>query len=133
MMDKLTKSEVIYKIKRDSYNFAWINTFSDLKLIKLDKSQDNWIEDLDDLIEAKFFDEDREMSIMEFEDEQKFSVVEFNDKDKEYVVERQILNKNKSPFQNENDKLVIRNYLDYDDQGQAYICYTKLCDVERGR
>lgn len=129
MVNKLTKSEVICKLKEFEFQYAWINTFSDLRLIEIKNKE---IEEsyLEDLIEAKFFNENQEISIMKYEDEEKFSVVEFDGKDKEYVEERQILNKNKSPFEGDKDKLVIRNYIDYDEDGQAYIYYTKLCDVK---
>ncbi|NFO88485.1 hypothetical protein FDC58_07075 [Clostridium botulinum] len=134
-MIKLTKSEIMMKIRKSNLKFAWINTFSDLKLIDL--KNDNFIETwLDSLIEAKIFDENREISIMPYDNEDYFSVVEFDGNSKEYVEERQILNKNKSPFINKNenviDMVVIRNYLNYDDDGQAYIYYTKLCNIERG-
>ncbi|NFN94638.1 hypothetical protein FDB28_11190 [Clostridium botulinum] len=134
-MIKLTKSEIMMKIRKSNLKFAWINTFSDLKLIDL--KNDNFMETwLDSLIEAKIFDENREISIMPYDNEDYFSVVEFDGNSKEYVEERQILNKNKSPFINKNknviDMLVIRNYLNYDDDGQAYIYYTKLCNIERG-
>lgn len=133
-MIRLKRSELISKIENDNYKFAWINTFSDLKLIELSKDeiQNVWLEDLNNLIEAKFFNKDREISIMPCDDEKNFSIVEFDGKNKEYVEEKQVLNRNKSPFKNDNDKLVIRNYLDYDDEGQAYICYSKLHNVEGG-
>ncbi|MFD3157037.1 hypothetical protein ACFIJ5_09275 [Haloimpatiens sp. FM7330] len=135
-MQKSTKLEVIYKIKESNLKYAWINTFSDLKLIELNKGkiEDILEDDLENLIEAKFFDIDKEISIIKCEDEEKFSVVEFNGKDKEYIEERQILNKNKLPFEikkDENYKLVIRNYLNYDKDGQAYICYTQLSDIRK--
>ncbi|SFA71778.1 hypothetical protein [Clostridium frigidicarnis] len=132
-MGNLTKSEVMTKIEKYNYKFAWINTFSSLKLIELseDKFQEIW---LDNLIEAKCFDEDKELSIMGEDNDENFSVVEFDGKGKEYVEEDQILNKNKSPFKNrgEDDKLVIRNYLKYDNEGQVSIYYSKLSNVERG-
>ncbi|EJO5347106.1 hypothetical protein NRP93_001176 [Clostridium botulinum] len=131
-MENLTKLEVLSKIENGGYKFAWINTFSDLKLIKLignNKFKDSYLENL---IEAKIFNENKELSIIPCEDDEKFSVVEFDGADKDYIEEKQVLYKNKSPFNGENDKLVIRNYLDYDNQGQAFIEYTKLCDIEGG-
>lgn len=129
MSKLMTRYEITFNIKKGNYEFAWINTFSDLKLIDLKNNQleFDW---LNDLIEAKFFNTDTELSIISNDSEEKFSVVEFNGKDKEYVEEKQIIYKDKSPFKNENDRLVIRNYIDYDEDGQAYIYYSKLCDVE---
>lgn len=131
-MGNLTKLEVLSKIENSGYKFAWINTFSDLKLIELtenNKFKDNYLENL---IETKIFNENKELSIINCEDNEKFSVVEFDGTDKDYIEEKQVLYKNKSPFDGKNDKLVIRNYLDHDNEGQAYVYYTKLCGIERG-
>lgn len=131
-MENLTKLEVLSKIENGGHKFAWINTFSDLRLVELseaNKFKDNYLENL---IEAKIFNKDMELSIMPSDSEEEFSVAEFNGKDKDYVEEKQVLYRNKSPFNNKDDKLVIRNYIDYDDNGQAFIYYSKLSDVERG-
>ncbi|HCL4546853.1 hypothetical protein EXM36_01975 [Clostridium botulinum] len=132
-MENLTKLEVLSKIENSGYKFAWINTFSDLKLIELrenNKFKDSYLENL---IEAKIFNENKELSIIPYEDDEKFSVVEFDGIDKDYIEEKQVLYKNKSPLKGENDKLVIRNYLDYDNEGQAFVDYTKLCGIEGGK
>lgn len=129
-MQILNKEEVINKIRNSKMKFAWINTYSDLKLIKLEK-EDKLESCFNDLIEGKFFDENREISVMESEND-KFSVVEFNEENKDFIEEKQILNKHKSPFGGNFDKLVIRHYLEYDNEGQSYVSYTKLCGVERG-
>ncbi|NEU06072.1 hypothetical protein [Clostridium senegalense] len=129
-MENLTKLEVLSKIENGGYKFAWINTFSDLKLIELienNKFNDKYLENL---IEAKIFNKNKELSIIPCEDDEKFSVVEFDGAGKDYIEEKQVLYKNKSPFNGENDKLVIRNYLDYDYEGQAFVNYTKLCGIE---
>lgn len=133
-MDNLMKLEVLSKIKNSGYKFAWINTFSDLKLIELtenNKFKDSYLENL---IEAKIFNENKELSIIPCEDDEKFSAVEFDGEDKNYIEEKQVLYRNKSPLKikGEKDKLVIRNYLKYDDEGQAFIYYTKLSSVEGG-
>ncbi|HDK7174404.1 hypothetical protein [Clostridium botulinum] len=131
-MDNLTKLEVLSKIENGEYKFAWINTFSDLKLIELrenNKFKDSYLENL---IEAKIFNESKELSIISCEDDEKFSVVEFDGTDKDYIEEKQVLYRNKSPLKGEKDKLVIRNYLKYDNEGQAFIYYTKLSGVEGG-
>lgn len=134
-MSNLSKQEIIDKIKQENFNFAWINTYSDLKLIDLEaeKNIDKYFEDL---IEAKYFNEENEISVMEAEEEV-FSVYEFKNTGSktdytDYIEEKQILTKHKSPYGGENDKLVIRHYLEYDEEGQAYVDYTKLCNVERG-
>jgi len=133
-MDNLTKLEVLFKIENSNYQFAWINTFSDLKLIELSenyKFKDSYLENL---IEAKIFNKNKELSIIPCEEDDSFSVVEFDGTDEDYIEEKQVLYKNKSPLKirGEKDKLVIRNYLKYDNEGQAFIYYTKLSGVEGG-
>lgn len=129
-MKMLNKEEVINKIRNSEMKFAWINTYSELKLIELEK--ESKLESyFNNLIEGKFFNQDKEISVMELENEI-FSIAEFNDKSKDFIEEKQILNRHKSPFKGEFDRLVIKHYLKYDNEGQAYVSYTKLCNVERG-
>lgn len=130
-MKIMGKEDIVNKIKDSKLEFAWINTYSDLKLVQLERESNLEIY-FNNLIEAKFFNEDEEISIMEAEDNI-FSVYEFDNYEyKESIKEEQILNKHKSPFNGEFDKLIIKHYLDYDDEGQAYVSYTKLCNVKRG-
>ncbi|MBZ9634065.1 hypothetical protein [Clostridium sp. FP1] len=132
-MKILNKEELINKIKISQAKFAWINTYSDLVLVQY-KNENDIEKELDDLIEAKFFNENMEISIMSTE-EGSFSVFEYVSDSNDYVEEEQVLNKHKSPFKDNIgiDKLVIRHYLGYDnDDGQAYVKYTKLHNVKKG-
>ncbi|GAA0741508.1 hypothetical protein [Clostridium oceanicum] len=133
-MKNLMKLEVLSKIENGEYDFAWINTFSDLKLIKLSENNKFKNSYLESLIEAKIFNKNKELSIIPCEEDNSFSVVEFDGTDEDYIEEKQVLYKNKSPLKKkgEKDKLVIRNYLKYDDEGQAFVYYTKLSGVEGG-
>lgn len=125
---ELNKSGVEELCLKNNFNYAWINTYSELFLSSVKSIKD--FNFLDDLIEAKFFDDDREISIIKSDDE-KFLVVIFDSEgNNDFVEEQQILQKHKSPFKNENDKLVIRHFIKYDDDGQAYVYYTKLCDIK---
>ncbi|URZ15116.1 hypothetical protein CLFE_011340 [Clostridium felsineum DSM 794] len=125
---EINKSEVEKICLENNFKYAWINTYSNLYLSNV-KEIDNFYF-LDDLIEAKFFNEIKEASIIKNDDE-KFSVVIFDSEgNNDFVEEQQILQKHKSPFKNENDKLVIRHFFKYDDDGQAYVYYTKLCDIK---
>lgn len=133
-MGTLNKEDIIDKIKSSKMNFAWINTYSELKLIQLN-NENNIDEYFDNLIEAKIFNENNEISVIEAA-EDTFSIYEFNgDNNKDFIEEEQILNKHKSLFncsKNEFNTIIIRHYLDYDSDGQAYVSYTKLSDVKRG-
>ncbi|MHC6178786.1 hypothetical protein ACYUJ6_02840 [Clostridium sp. JNZ X4-2] len=128
----LNKEEIKSEILKHDFEFAWINTYSELYLKRTDDITD--FEFLDNLIEAKFFNKDEEMSIMENQEE-RFSVVIFNSKGNEdYIEEGQILKKGRSPFRDEKNgfiyKLIIRHYLNYDCDGQAYVEYTKLYNIK---
>lgn len=126
---ELNKSEAEKICSENNFKYAWINTYSNLYLSKVEEI-DNF-HFLDNLIEAKFFNKIKEASIIKNDDE-KFSVVIFDSEgNNDFVEEQQILQKHKSPFKNENDKLVIRHFLKYDDDGQAYVYYTKLCDIKK--
>ena len=111
-MEILDKQQVLNKLKEDDFKFAWINTFSNLYLKEFEK-YDDLENDLDNLIEAKFFNEGIELSIMTNQ-EGNFSVVRFESKGKEYVEEVQRITKHKSVFKGFKNELVIRNYIDYD-------------------
>lgn len=125
---ELNRSEVEKLCLKNNFKYAWINTYSKLFLSSVKSIKD--FDFLDDLIEAKFFDESREISIIK-SDDQKFSVVIFDSEgNNDFVEEQQILKGCKSPLQHKNDKLVIRHFLKYDDDGQAYVYYTKLCDIK---
>lgn len=132
-MASLNKDDVTRKIKEGNFRFAWVNTFSRLYLKEINgnKTHDSIDEDLDNLIEAKFFNEDIELSIIANE-EGNFSLVEFDGRDKNFVEEIQRLIIGKRVFQGFENDLVIRNYIEYDDDGQAYIYYSKLHDVIKG-
>lgn len=132
-MASLNKDEVIRKIKEGNFRFAWVNTFSKLDLRELNdnRSYEVMEEDLDNLIEAKFFNEDIELSIIANEDGD-FSVVEFEGRGKNFTEETQRLISGKRVFPGFKNDLVIRNYIEYDDDGQAYICYSKLHNVIKG-
>lgn len=125
---EINKLQVENLCLKNDFKYAWINTYSDLYLSCVQKIKN--FDFLDDLIEAKFFNEVKEVSIMKINDE-KFSVIIFDSKDNiDFVEEHQILQRCKSPLNNENDKLVIRHFLKYDSDGQAYVYYTKLCDIK---
>jgi len=120
-------------INNNEYKYLWVNTYSDIYLKDTGNQKINFSnDDLDKLIEAKLFDNKKELSIMPVNEEEKFSVVKFNSEEYEdFIEEEQILNKYKS--KDEINKLIIRHYLKYDEDGQAYVAYTKLCRVEEER
>ncbi|WP_027626933.1 hypothetical protein [Clostridium lundense] len=133
-MQYINKQETLNLIfqKYKYLKYAWINTFSDLLLIKLDKNFD--IENiLENLIEGKFFNNDEEISIMQVEDGV-FSISVFSEKVNEYkdiIEEEQLISKHKFiTNNNKRMKLIIKHYLKYDDDGQAFVDYTRLCDVK---
>ncbi len=132
-MDYKNKQEVIEIINKEkqNYNYLWVNTYSDLYLKDVsneDKKKTSFLND-ESLIEAKLFNEGNELSIVKTNKEDEFSVVKFNEKDYEgFVQEEQVLNQYN--LKDIISKLIIRHYFKYDEDGQAYVAYTKLCEIK---
>lgn len=129
-MNYINKNEVIKLIDNNEYKYLWVNTYSDIYLKDIHNQKVNFFnDDLDNLIEAKLFNNEKELSIMLGNKEGMFSVVKFNpDEYEDFIEEKQVLNEYK--LKHEINKLIIRHYLKYDEDGQAYVAYTKLCRVE---
>jgi len=128
----LDKNAVRDRCIKEQFDYAWINTYAKLYLKKIADIKN--FDFLDDLIEAKFFNESKEMSVIKDRNDE-FSVVIFSpDTENEYIEEKQILKRGKSPFEAENNKIlykiIVRHYIDYDCEGQAYVYYTKLCGID---
>ncbi|WP_455542953.1 hypothetical protein [Intestinibacter sp.] len=114
------------------YKYCLIYYLNDLVFGDIDKI-DKIEEDI--LVEAFFFNSEKELHIFEnndFEDEgQRFKLVETKDDGsgfkEEFVLKKRIGNKlNKNKY----TKLIVNHYLEYEDDGQAYIKYTSLKGVE---
>lgn len=123
MIENVSREVIEKEISKHEFKHIWENTYSELKLVKFEHVND--FKFLEDLIEVKLFNEDLEMTIVK-NDNGQYNYVLLEDKENnEYIEEKQILKYSE-------EKLVIRHYLAYDEEGQAYIKYTKLSKVEVG-
>lgn len=123
MKNTVTPEEIsnyISKYKKDSW--ALIYMLSEMILDKTDNiSFDrNW----DELLEARFFNEEQECHI--FKTELGFSVIETVDTDKKYI-------DGKIDLENKHFKLgktvVVRQYINFDEDGQAFVEKTRLVEI----
>lgn len=83
---------------------------------------------LDNMIEGRFFNEKREIRI--FNDEEGIKGSIFDEKD-EYTKGEYILY-NRNNGKNYAARLKVKQYIDYDEDKQAYIYYTKPCQLIYG-
>ena len=102
--------------------FALIYEISNVILERLENiTEINW----DECIEAYFFDNDTQIHIFDTEDGlQAVCFRESSDAesiDKEYDLSGR--------YQNIGKRIKKREYLDYDDDGQVYVSYTRLIDI----
>ena len=82
----------------------------------------------DQLLEARLFSEEKELHI--FENEGEWQAVEVTETpEAEYLQEDVALSKK---FQTQGKKLSVKKYLDYDEDGQAYVVLTHLCGMKGG-
>lgn len=130
---KIAGLEVLqYEKKEDfekeivKYPFALLYYLSEVKLTECAKLAGKI--DFSQLLEARFFGEQGELHI--FRDEEQLRAVEVKEIGKtDYIEKKEILGKN---FQEAGRYLMIRKYVDYDDDGQAVIALTRLSSIEGG-
>lgn len=132
-VQEVALENILDKIEYNLYEYVWINTYDDLIIKPIEEIREELKDSLCNLIEAKFFSNQYELSLIPTNRLDCFSMVKIIiNNNMDYVEEIQILTPNKSPFKGNHDKLVIRHYIDYDDEGQAFIQYTKLHDITKG-
>lgn len=99
-----------------------------LSEIKLKAMTDGQAPSLEQLIEARLFSETGELHLFQREDD--WCAVSVDETGKaEYINELRPLSKE---FQKEGNKLCIRKYISYDEDGQAFVALTRLYGVRGG-
>lgn len=83
--------------------------------------------DLNNIIECRFFNEDIEIRIFNDEDGSRGTIFIEEDAD-DYISEEYILY-NRYGDKNYANALKVKKYMDYDEDKQAYIYYTKPCKL----
>ncbi len=83
---------------------------------------------LDNIMEAIFFSENREMRIFSEEGKFRGSIFkEDNVEESDFIEDEYILYKRNSNMKKYPKKLKVKKYIDYDEDKQAYISYVKPC------
>lgn len=108
--------EILRKI---GLNQAIIYNFDSVEIGDVEKLEIN----LDNIIEARFFNKKQELNIKIGEELKGYIVIENNDE--------LTIKENNEIYHNEYNKLTIKKYLETDRDGQVYIRYVKPCILHR--
>lgn len=103
----------------ENYRYVWIQGYDIVNLGEVKDVKINY----DTIIEARFFSPDKELHIFPFGDEMCAVEIIKEDND-DYFEEKQMLRKRFGK------SITLRYYIDYEDDGQAYITNTVLSDCE---
>lgn len=105
-----------------SYSYALLYMISGVRLCRAEElGQIDW----EECQEARFFSEDRELHV--FEGEDGMEAVEVSDADGNGVVIKEFLLDNR--FSSVGRSVLVQEYLEYDEDGQAYVANTRLKDI----
>ncbi len=101
------------------YSYALLYMISGVKLCRTEElGQIDW----EECQEARFFSENRELHI--FESEDGMEAVEVSDADGNGVIIKEFLLDNR--FSSVGSSVLVQEYLEYDEDGQAYVANTRL-------
>lgn len=110
----------------ENYPYALLYYLSEVQLTKCAKLEKKI--DFSQLLEGRFFGQQGELHI--FRDEEQLRAVEVKEIGKtDYIEQKVIFGKN---FQKAGRYLMVRKYVDYDDDGQAVVALTRLRSIEGG-
>ena len=116
---EINSSQALNKeyLLQNGFVYGWV--------MELDRLQLKWIKNMEWdsalVIEARFFTKGKEIHV--FGEEEKRAINTENNNEQESFVETQLLQSRYG------EKLFLRHYIDYDDDGQAFIYATCLEDV----
>lgn len=100
----------------NGYKYIWKQEISSVVLTSVNKADD--LEE-ENLLEARIFTEGKELHIFRFEDSLR-AVETVGNSDDDFFEEEQLLRERFG------HSIMVRNYIDYDSDGQAYIIRTVL-------
>lgn len=124
--ERISIDDVKGKILSGNYTFALINYISEMVLTdKLDAVSIDWNE----IVEARFFSEKNEIHIFEDDDEMIAVYSQDGDENNDYLIKKLPIMK-RGGLSKIGKKLVAKQYLAYDEDGQAEIKFTRLIGVE---
>ncbi|MDE6435259.1 MAG: hypothetical protein K2L07_13635 [Lachnospiraceae bacterium] len=105
--------------KAASYDYALLYLISEIKLCRTEMLKTiNW----EECQEARFFSADKELHI--FEGENGMDAVEISDTGSDSIVIKEYLLDNR--FASIGNSILVQEYLEYDEDGQAYVANTRL-------
>lgn len=108
---------------RKNYEYALVYRLSEVILCRMEQLEEF---DLKECMEARFFSKDKELHIFEAEDEK--CAVEITDNGREDCILKKYELAPK--FSEIGKNLVVQEYLDYDEDGQAVVALTRLRGIE---
>lgn len=113
----------VEKLMTDQYRFAFVQRVGSVYIGLIEGCG---ILNPDEILEARFFEEEKEMHVFKYDEKLEAVVTEYEDGD-EYIEERQLLRGKYGEF------LILRFYLFFDENdGQARIGHTVFKYYERG-
>lgn len=83
--------------------------------------------DIENIMEARFFNEKKELRILRDEDEIKGTI--FVEKEDTKFIGKTVILYKRNEESNYANHLRFKKYIDYDDDNQAYVRYTKPCKL----
>lgn len=120
-LEKVGFSKACEKIPE--YKYALLYMISEVILDKTESlSEINWAE----CTEARFFSEDKELHFFDLDGEMQAVVVSDEDGNDELVKEYELAGK----FQNVGNSVFVKEYIDYDEDGQANVVLTRLQGIK---
>lgn len=124
MAYKLAEIEVSKALEsRTSYDYALVYMISEVILCRIEQVKGL---DFAECIEARFFSKDKELHL--FETEEGMRAVEVSDDgDSDCIIKKYEL---APKFSTAGKVLVVKEYLDYDEDGQAVVGLTRLVGME---
>ena len=121
-INEMTLDEVKQNI--GSYAYGLIYRISDMRFDKCEHIDADYL-DSDEILEARLFSENGELHIFRQDDD--LICKEFKETgDEDYIERRYELEKKYKTLGN---NLIVREYVKYDDDGQAYIVLTRLAGI----
>lgn len=104
----------------NAYTYIWKQGYDKVELLPIERADDLVLENL---LEARIFSERKELHLFHYEDGIRAVETEIEPSD-EYREEKQLL----IPRYGKN--VTLRNYIAYEEDGQAYIARTVLCGCQ---
>lgn len=120
MMTSDKRDDLIEKVSGKDYILMALSSFNVGKNASIELLDEMW----EELLEARFFDEDSLVHIYEFEGERKIACFqEEPEEKKDSFDERQLL-------RDQRYNLLVRKYIEYDEYGQAFISMVRPVRLE---